>query len=59
MVPEREEQPCEDAVVGHYDECFSQNTSIGSRRRGPSINESGLVACINTASGAEWFVLEQ
>ena len=51
------EQPCEAAVSSFYEDCFSKNSSLGSRRRGPSINESGLVACINQASGTEWFAV--
>jgi hypothetical protein len=50
-----EDSRCKEAVATHFEECWKENASAGNRRRGMSVDGSGVVQCINGASGVDYF----
>lgn len=46
---------CTLAVDAHFDGCFDDSYSMGSRRRGATLDASALVECINIRSGVPHF----
>ena len=49
------DQACVSMVGQHFDTCFDDNYT--SRRRYTDLNMDGLLGCVNTASGQEFFSL--
>ncbi len=50
---------CAQAVETHYEGCFEESYSLGSRRRSGSMDATTLVSCLNTRSGEEHFEIEE
>jgi hypothetical protein len=49
---------CLKAVEEHFDSCWDANSDGGTRRRGMSINSKGLVECLNTKAGEDYFAVD-
>lgn len=46
---------CLAVVEKNFDECWDANSDAGGRRRGMKVNSDGLVDCLNTKAGVEYF----
>lgn len=54
-----EDGKCKETVAAHFDDCWSQNSSLTGRRATMKVNGSGVVQCLNTAAGAPYFEYEE
>lgn len=54
-----DDRSCVEAVEVHYEGCFEESYSLGSRRRSASMDAASLVSCLNTRSGAAHFDIEE
>lgn len=48
---------CEAILKEHFDTCFDDSYSMGSRRRSGGLDSQSFVECINGKSGAELLTL--